>query len=384
MSTNIDTPIDAARGLAGRYNGPTTFAEQREYAAYVAQAGFSIPPEYRGNPADVFTTLQDAVALDIPPMEALRELYYHTSGHRGVSAGLMRALIIRAGHHIREVVKDGVVQVSDQLVTLELERCDGHPGGQSTYTLADALNDENLSDVGRQHLEETLYARCTSKLIRRYARDVLHGFVYTPDELRNMDDGPRRPVVATETPTVDGDVVQLLDGLDTMDYPKVRDLLLRARAQGLDGRFAGLVNDRPHTVGQVLLAVAERLRLAEQVPSHVVDPAPGAEPDSAAPGPDPADLPAGEGTLPCGCVAAVVVATGEHVDTCVEYVPGGAWAPAVVVAGYPLPDPADVAAAGDVVDVDGDVFGPTPNAPAGACDCDPYVVMITGHACGRG
>lgn len=361
------------------YNGPRDLDKQIEAAEVLAEAQRNVPPGYRGNRGDMYAVILDAIALDIPIGEALSELYYHDgTGKRGMSAILMRALIVRAGHQIHEV------EVSDQAVTLELVRCDGQPGGRIRYTIGDAMNEEVAnSDVFRRFTEDSLYARCTARLGRRFAADVLHGFAYLPDEVRAIArDNLERVDPKVQPREVAPEVVEFLTNLDeitSITDPEARTIAARDRWHAaskakLTFEYAGQFDGRHMTVDQLLRGIAENAA------PPVADAS--ADAHAATSEVDSADF-AGEGALPCGCEAETVVNTGIHREDCVEYVSGGAWAPLVTIRAAVLegePEPAATETT-DPADTEEDVFGPP--ATAAACDCDPFDVLVDGHSCGR-
>lgn len=96
------------------------------------------------------------------------------------------------------------------------------------------------------------------------------------------------------------------------DLPALQKVVRRAKRAGLLGEHAGRLAGEPATLGAVLDQLA--VRAVHTQPLNTDTPAPA--------GPPLAELPAGQGTYPCGCTRRAVIAGGnQHPDTCPDRTP---------------------------------------------------------------
>lgn len=142
------------------------------------------PSELRGKTGAIFQVLLMGQALGIEPMQALMQMHV-IKGKVGVSAQLMRAMVLRAGHSYR------FEQYSDERVVMTGRRRDG---AEMTveWDIARASG-ITASDEGAKVLTDKsnwanyprnmLAARATTELVRLLFPDVVAWASYTPDEL---------------------------------------------------------------------------------------------------------------------------------------------------------------------------------------------------------
>ena len=336
-------PLKLRQFMAG-YTGPTDLDGQLRKAAQLATARSTIPRRYQDNPGDIHALMEHAIALNIALSTAMRHLHFNPEGVGGMSSQLMHALVIRAGHRITPT------RVDETAVRMVMDRCDGMPSGGAQWTLLEAQRAslhtrENSPWV--PYPSDMLWARCMSRLCRRWAPDVVLGFYVTED----LDDLPNNDVdpvdLSTAMRDVDGnlvpapDVVNLLDGAGEKTYEEIRMLWRQAGEEGLLGVYAGTIDQVHHTVEEVLFNLGTAAQLREQkerdaklrlaaaqappTPPPVDDPEhPDADLDEAGellPPQDPhaaaEHAPAGTGDcLPCGCLPAAVMAAGGHQEGC--------------------------------------------------------------------
>lgn len=326
-----ETNPQRLRILQGRYTGPTDIDGQLRLAAALARGRRAIPYQYRDNPGDVLAVIQHALALDIQVATALDNLVFSDAGVGGMRARLMHALLIRAGHEVN------VTHHDSRLCRMLLKRGDGRSGGGAQWTLAEASKAGLLlKDRSPWHAygEDMLWARCLSRLARRYAPEVIAGF-YVAEELDSLpdDDELDSADLATAMTDADGnvmvapDVEDLLKDTDTASLEDLRGKWKQAGEEGLLGAYAGTVDGVALTVRDYLfgrLADAEAKERRKQDPNHV-EPVDLEKVVAAADG-NPAaeetpvtgdDAPAGTGKMSCGCAsAAVLAADGKHQPSC--------------------------------------------------------------------
>lgn len=352
------------RTLMGRYTGPRDIEGMLRLSETLAKARTAIPYKLRENPGDIVAIMQHALDLDIGLSVAWDNLIFNPDGVGGMRARLMHALLIRAGHHVQPTHAD------DKIVRMFLRRGDGGPGGGAQWTLAEAIKNR-LPEKDRSawigYSGDMLWARCLSRLARRWAPDVVLGF-YAAEELTDIsgadhvDEGLDPADTRFAMRGLDGelapapDVVALLKDADTADLERLRHLWKRAGEEGLMGAYAGTVDGVQLSVRDLLFdlmtaAEAKTPRTSAGVPLPVgfnlefpasgvkVEPvdldavtahgSPAAdsaaaevEADAAADAADvaePEDAPAGTGKkLTCGCWPGAVAATGSHEPACMR------------------------------------------------------------------
>lgn len=178
-----------------RTDVPPSFEQRMELAEILSEAGI-LPDHLRGKTGNIVAMMMIAATLDIPFMTAAQEMYCER-GKLGMSANLMRGLVLRAGHDF-EILED-----STKACTVRFTRKGRAPSRPVTYTMEDAqiagLTTRENSNY-RKNPRAMMVARATSRCLRAYASDILLGFGYTPDELRDRVD-------ETVEAEVDADVV---------------------------------------------------------------------------------------------------------------------------------------------------------------------------------
>lgn len=170
---------------------PASLSERMDYARALATSDL-LPAQYRNKPGNVLLAVEYGQALGIPPMTAIQGIHV-IQGKPTLSADLMAAMVRRAGHRLRVRVDDGPVGVAELIRSDDPEytyRCSWDIGRAKA---ADLLGKDNW----KHHLPSMLKARAISEVVREGASEVLHGLIYTAEEL-----DPNIPVGA------DGDVLE--------------------------------------------------------------------------------------------------------------------------------------------------------------------------------
>lgn len=172
-------------------------AEQKEYAKTLA-ASQMIPAAYRGHPANVFVAVQAGQALGIAPIQAIQQINV-INGKPSLSAELMAALVMKAGHKIR-------ITATDERAEVVIIRADdpGHTPPPIVWTMERAKRAGLLSNPSwTKYPAAMLRSRAVSEACRTWAPDAIAGFSYTPEEVETFttpDDtntpGGAGPVVA--------------------------------------------------------------------------------------------------------------------------------------------------------------------------------------------
>jgi hypothetical protein len=154
----------------------STLEAKVTYAKHLAQAGL-LPKAYQSQPANLLVAMETADALGIPVMSAVQGVHI-IDGKASMSAGLMSALVRRAGHILR-------VEGDDTYAKAEIIRADD-PGFtfRSEWTLERAKA-AGLAGKGvwKSYPAAMLKARAISEVARDACQEALSGIAYTPEEL---------------------------------------------------------------------------------------------------------------------------------------------------------------------------------------------------------
>lgn len=198
-------------------NVPAEFEKQMEMAR-VFSASSLLPRHLQNRPENILVILDGARALDVPSFWAFQSMYV-VEGKLALSAELMRALVVRAGHKFR------IIEHSSRSAKVSIVRKDDEEFPfESEFTIEDAKG-AGLTSKGtwKSYPKAMLLARATSQAVRAYCPDVLFGVVYTPEELGAAVDDEGKVVVdntgkvviegtATPAPAVDQDMVDQIAG----------------------------------------------------------------------------------------------------------------------------------------------------------------------------
>lgn len=171
------------------------------YAELLAASGL-LPKEYRDQPANVLFAVEYGRTLGITPMAAITGIHV-IDGKPAASAGLMSALVRRAGHKLR-------VTGDHRAATAQIIRADDPDYVfEFPFSLDDAVN-AGLCEIrnGRPYTRDRynkpkpweaytrsmLRARAISGVARAACEEVLFGLHYTPEELGAIVDQDGNPV----------------------------------------------------------------------------------------------------------------------------------------------------------------------------------------------
>lgn len=282
----------------GHYDGPTEPGDRREEARYLATG--IVGPLYRHNPGACHSLLLKAQALDIPTDTARENVHWNTAiGKGAISAQLMAGLLHRHGYTFK------VTEETDQRVAMTFYRIVAgrrRKLGEVSWTILEAVGAGlTWRDLWRHYPTDMLWARCLMRGARRYASEVGTGLAYTSEELADMSDPAEHSEVADA-------VQEILDCATTTGTTadQIRnDLVKRAKAMKLLDCDTG--DGTP--LGYVLGMLWGEARARETDTRTAADP-PAGPPDTAL------TLPAGHGTLPCGCPGQTVITEGCHQPGC--------------------------------------------------------------------
>lgn len=159
----------APRGVVG-------LADKVEYARLLAASGM-LPQQYRGRPENLLWAVEYATMLGLSPMAAITGVHV-IEGKPSASAGLISALVRRAGHRLRVTGDD------ERAVATIIRVDDPDFEFRSEWTIARA---ERAGIAGKgtwqRYPAAMLKARAISEVARDACEDALSGLHYTPEEL---------------------------------------------------------------------------------------------------------------------------------------------------------------------------------------------------------
>jgi hypothetical protein len=200
---------------------PSALDSKVTYAKHLAQAGL-LPKAYQGQPANLLLAMEYADALDIPTMTAVSSIHV-IDGKPTASAGLMSALVRRAGHKLR-------VTGDDTQAVAEIVRADDPDFTFRSVWTMDRAKAAGLAGKGvwRTYPAAMLKARAISEVARDACQEALSGVIYTPEELGASvtvtADGDMEPTDLAPEPAdiVDAEVVE--EDTSTPDRDWARDI----------------------------------------------------------------------------------------------------------------------------------------------------------------
>lgn len=165
---------------------PRTMGELDQLARACVASGFFADAQQAGQ---ALIKIQAGAELGLPPVQSMTSINV-IKGRITLSAGLMAALIKRAGYRIR-------VKWTDNPLCCNVSVFEGAElVGESTFSTQDARTAGLGGANWQKYPRNMLYARAISNAARWYTPEVLTG-VYLPDELEDapQDLQPAQPVV---------------------------------------------------------------------------------------------------------------------------------------------------------------------------------------------
>jgi hypothetical protein len=153
------------------------------YARELANSGL-LPSAYRRQPANVLYAVEYGEMLGLAPMAAITGIHI-IEGKPSASAGLISALVRRAGHKLRvrgdsQKATCQIVRSDDPDYTFEVtwtlrRNGDGHPSAEEAGLTG--------KQVWKQYPASMLKSRVITQCARDACEEALFGLHYTPEEL---------------------------------------------------------------------------------------------------------------------------------------------------------------------------------------------------------
>lgn len=250
------------------------------YAKHLAQAGL-LPKAYHGQPGNVLLAVEMGESLGIPTMTAISSIHI-VDGKPTASAGLMSALVRRAGHRLR-------VTGDDTRAVAEIVRADDPDFTFRSEWTMERAKAAGLTGKGvwKSYPAAMLKARAISEVARDACQEALSGVIYTPEELGaaiTVDaDGEMvmeaQPTTAPLEDIVDAEVVEE-DTSSPRDWPRdiaTADDLDVLRAMWVEAKADGVLD----LYGPDIQARVAAVKAATPIPPRY-EPEPDADGDAAA------------------------------------------------------------------------------------------------------
>lgn len=220
---------------------PANFDQQMHMAKVLAQSSL-LPQALRNQPANVLIIMMGARSMGLPAFWALQS-FHVIDGKLSMSADIMKARVIAAGHRFR------VVERTAQRAVVRIIRRDDPEPYEAEFTIDDAKAAELLGKGNwRKYPKAMMVARATSIAVRDHCPEVLFGVLYTPDELGVETDDEGTPV----------------DHPRTIEHPNPDDITARA------DQLESTVDPETSTMDQRLFADLWRVTTSQGWALHKV------------------------------------------------------------------------------------------------------------------
>ena len=156
---------------------PRELGTQVQHAKLLAEASL-LPDAYRKQPANILVAMEMADSLGISLTQAINGISV-IKGKPTMSAEMMRALVMRAGHRLK------IDKSTDEGCRILAARREWPEDVQEfTFTMKDAQRAGlATSSTYKAHPKAMLLARCTTMACRAVFPDVIAGVSYSPDEI---------------------------------------------------------------------------------------------------------------------------------------------------------------------------------------------------------
>jgi len=206
--------MNAGTDVAVRRPQASAIPAKLQYAHELAASGL-LPSAYRRQPANVLWAVEYGEMLGLPPIAAMTGVHV-IEGKPTASAGLISALVRRAGHKLR-------VQGDGKSATCQIVRADDPDFTfEVTWTLKrNADNNPSAEEAGllnkntwKNYPASMLKSRAITQCARDACEEALFGLHYTPEELGEEVDEDGAVVGEAQQPAV-----VTIDGAGTEDDP---------------------------------------------------------------------------------------------------------------------------------------------------------------------
>lgn len=239
-----------------QYRPRNSLSAKVGYAEKLAQSGL-LPAAYKKQPANVLYAVEYGEMLGLAPMAAITGIHI-IEGKPTASAGLIGALVRRAGHRLR-------VTGNDEKAVAEIIRKDDPEFVFRSEWTIDRARRANLigKSVWKSYPAAMLKARAITEVARDACEEALSGVHYTAEEL-GVEVNEEGVPVGGETTVVEQVHVEIDWDAEIEKCGNDRDALLKLWRQAPEGE----IKDRILKLGKELKA-KETAAAAEPMPDVV-------------------------------------------------------------------------------------------------------------------
>lgn len=172
---------------------PQVLSAQMQYAQALAASSL-LPRQYQGQPANLLWAISYGQTLGVDPMTAVQSVHV-INGKPTASADLIAGLVRRAGHKLR-------VTGDDRKAVAQIIRADDPDFTfEAVWTIERAQSAKLTGkDTWKSFPAAMLKARAITEVARAACSEILHGTIYTPEELGAVVDQDGNPVDAPVQP----------------------------------------------------------------------------------------------------------------------------------------------------------------------------------------
>ena len=174
-----------------------------------------VPTHLRGKPEHIYAIILTGHEIGISPTNALQS-FASINGKLTMSAELMRALILGAGHSL------SFTESSTTSCTIVGRRKGTGDTATVTYSKEDAERAGLWnSNTWKKYPRQLLSARATTELARLLFPDLIKGISYTPEELGgewSENDDNSKPTFHVEHAAIEGEII---DDTSDIDEPGI-------------------------------------------------------------------------------------------------------------------------------------------------------------------
>lgn len=215
---------------------PSEWEAMQQQVAMLAHSGL-VPDALRGKPDDIMVILLAGREVGVAPIMAMNRIHV-VQGRATMSAELMLALVLRAGHSL------DIIETNGEHCKVRAARRRSDTATMFDFTMEDARA-AKLADKGtwKQYPAAMLRARAISTACRAVFPDVLMGISYVPEEVGADVD----PVTGEVTPPTE----------DTI--PEATQVALRERIMALPDYLRDSLRETMKERGWILTRLPVRL-----------------------------------------------------------------------------------------------------------------------------
>lgn len=233
MSTEIvRAPARQQHGNAALSLSAMTPQDAWRFAEALAGSGM-LPRQYQNNPASVLWALEYGRAIGLDVITTTQSVHV-IQGRATASADLMASLTRRAGHRMR------ITSTDDRAEVTIFRADDPEFPFVAVWDVEKAKKAKLLNkDTWQQYQGSMLRARAISECVRMACPEVLHGSIYTPEEVgANVDadglpvDAPVQQLRAVPVDVAPGPRDFLHEAYKAVTAEDVRRIWLEAKKSG--------------------------------------------------------------------------------------------------------------------------------------------------------